>query len=710
MAEANPGRDVEDGELEELRQRIAQNDLSFFEETERDQMLEVVHEPNDGFKNLIERLTQLQTTHPTIFTQEGGNANLGTIMNNAISSALVGNTARGMKNMSTKFSLKTDEYLNLNVNSFEFNEDKETVKDMMGKSQNSIINYPFRDKADREAFTHHYLEYIYKRISTKEIPPERVADAAANPPVLARTENDVKEDEQKQRRQLKNIIEEIGKIKLNNVRKNQDSKIILKTKTNLASHDHLPVNSAENTVQLPMLGTNEVLNAQNLKDLNQYMSNCPFGSDHSTKPLGSYLEIVRSMIESNKYNQSLAYRLLLHCLAGKPYTSVKNQKENNVSFATAWYSLQIKYCEKDNALRVNEKIHDLVTKPPIDLYATLADLENLIYQKNKSIEDKNERKFLNESDFRNAFWALIGNFWPYSKQTLQEKFRETLSLASSQGLERQPIQYILLRLAHETIRAAPPTVRKFQQISHRHQMHEMAAEAESYQFMAETPNVPELNGISEQGLSIDNFENTYPSMYVMEARGAGNQYRPYSRPQGYQGNPRPQNYYSRPQNYGQMAGTRPYGQYTQNTMARPNFPQRLSAPQAQQYQGQRFVSNANPQYQNRQYYNQQPNTGATPKRQEIKILPHLKGKCARCTSQAHQMAECPIYSLPIQNTVCQLCHGMHSEECRNATVKAGMNEAGIQAENIDEANYYPETPNMQEGNLMSPAYFDQNQQ
>ena len=74
------------------------------------------------------------------------------------------------------------------------------------------------------------------------------------------------------------------------------------------------------------------------------------------------------------------------------------------------------------------------------------------------------------------------------------------------------------------------------------------------------------------------------------------------------------------------------------------------------------------------------------------------------------MKECPVYSLPIQNTVCQLCHGQHGETCRNATIKAGMNEAEIVTENVEESRYYPEPSNMQEGNLMSPTYFDENQQ
>ena len=352
-----------------------------------------------------------------------------------------------------------DRYEELSPSTFAFTETGTTLALMLAPADAAaagakpdISTYAFKSEYDRSGMYKDFLEFIFKKISTRVI-DQTVTEQNTAP--IIQGKNELKNN------QLKLVVDEIGKINIPKVRQDHEAGLVQKAKDDMLGQNFLGARLRTKIIQCPKLGEANLLAADDLKNLNIYINNVPYGSDKATKPLSAYLEFTAGII-SDRYNQDAAYSILLHCLTGQARQMTATAKKKNKDFENHWSKLQCCFDSKQSIDQVNNRIRSICNERPTHLGNTFAKLLNLIEMKYDDDEgDTEEQKnVLIEKEIKITYFKVMKAWYPYKEPIVQQRYSNVVQHAKVYGYTPRQASDLILYLAMEVIGRTPAIHRR----------------------------------------------------------------------------------------------------------------------------------------------------------------------------------------------------------------------------------------------------------
>ena len=439
------------------RERLEQT-FSLFE-TEEAPDFEIkprVGDTNQGIEDIIKSIDALRAKNPGAISEDAANQAKIQAIAHSVNS----------KNKSFKtleFVGKTDPYAELSPSAFAFTPTANTLAGMLAPADPNaadakpdISTYVFKTDYDRSTTRKDYLEFIFKKVSARNINeiegPGNDANAIRDAKALKTTQLDL-------------IVTEIGTIQTPKARQEHDNALVRKAKSDMIGQNYLGATLQDNTVQCPKMGHANLLHADDLKNLNVYINNIPYGSERASKPLSAYLEFCAGII-SDKYGREAAFSILLHCLSGEARKMTEWAKKLGEDFESHWVKLQCYFDPKQSTDQVNNRIRNICNERPIHLGETFGKVLNLIHLK----YDDNEgdtlevRKVLIQKECKMVYFRILKTWWPYKEPIIQQKFSNAIQHAKVAGVKQKPPSDMLLFISKEVIGSAPAVHRRNAQV------------------------------------------------------------------------------------------------------------------------------------------------------------------------------------------------------------------------------------------------------
>ena len=415
-----------------------------------------VGDAGGGLGDIIKAIDELAAANPaSVDPDSAKQAKIQAIANSV--------TTRNKALKTLDFVSKPDIYENLSPSSFAFNAEADTFEGMLAPAdanaagaKPNISTFAFKSELDKTTMFREYLEYTYKVVTTRVIDE---AETAANTAGVIRAAKDLKA------KQLKLIVEEIGKIKSPKARQAHDNNLVTKAKSDMLGQNYLGSTLQGEIVQCPKLGTANLLVPNDLKSINIFVNNNPFIPGRSTRPLNLYLDFCAGII-SDTYNKDAAFSILLHCLGGEARKTTDWAKKLDEDFESLWSKLQVYYTTKQSAEQVNNQIKNILHERPAQLGETFGRLLNLIrlkYDDNES-DTLDVKKVLMEKECKLVYFRLLKTWWPYMFPIIQQRFYNAVQHAKMNGGKEKPPSEMILFISKEIIGSTAAVHRRNAQV------------------------------------------------------------------------------------------------------------------------------------------------------------------------------------------------------------------------------------------------------
>ena len=342
-----------------------------------------------------------------------------------------------------------------------------TIEAILGTT---FAEYPFGDNELQKAEMEYLLiDYAIKVVTARHI--EIPGTVPGQGPTRQQYETAVNF----KKTQLDLLFARLESLELIRLRKDRDTKIVRKSKTESLRSNTIAANRHGQMVSVPVFGTRNNLQSDVFKKLLGNMHNVTFGSEKATQELKSYLEIVKSVTE-NEYNERAKYLALMHVLSQEPRQFVENCFEDHCPLDWTWTQLQVGWGRSISKCNYPSLIKEALHARPDNIAQNLLKIAGLVRCKNKGMEHE-DRLVLNDIEIEKFLLSYMQTWYPYHISQIEHRFKAIKLEKKAIGGMQPPHDHTLSTLADSIIGDVQPIRLNFEQRKNRPYVNSMEVDA-----------------------------------------------------------------------------------------------------------------------------------------------------------------------------------------------------------------------------------------
>ena len=334
-----------------------------------------------------------------------------------------------------------------------------TIGDILGTT---FAEYPFGDELQKAEMEYLLIDYAIKVVTARHI---------EIPSALPESRQQYNTAVNLKKTQLDLLFARLETLELIRLRKDRDTKIVRKSKTESLRSNTIAANRHGQMVSVPVFGTRNNLQSDVFKKLLGNMHGVTFGSEKATQELKSYLEIVKSVTE-NEYNERATYLALMHVLSQEPRQFVENCFEDHCPLDWTWMQLQVGWGRSISKANYPILIKEALQTRPDNIAQNLLKIAGLIRCKNKGMEHE-DRVVLNDIEIEKYLLNYMQTWYPYHISQIEHRFKAIKLEKKAIGGMQPPHDHTLSTLADSIIGDVQPIRLNFEQRKGRPFVHAM---------------------------------------------------------------------------------------------------------------------------------------------------------------------------------------------------------------------------------------------